>query len=79
MIVTKKEYKQRLDICYSCEKLVIKTKQCSICNCIMPVKALMRYNIKGDHVKCPHPDGNKWLLNGENKIKNSSSTVSEGS
>lgn len=39
--------KQRLDICISCDKLIISTKQCKICKCFMTAKT------KLPHASCP--------------------------
>lgn len=44
-------FKQRLDICLSCDKLIKLTKQCSMCGCFMPQKTKLA------HASCP--DG-KW-------------------
>lgn len=45
--VSEEMYKERMDICNSCENLSEKVKMCSECNCIMPVKA------KFAHFYCP--------------------------
>ena len=75
MFVGKKEYNERLECCGKCDKFIKATKQCGVCNCIMPVKALLKYTPSGD-VECPHPEGNKWLKHEENTSTNSSSTGS---
>lgn len=48
---SKEKYKQRLTICDSCELLNKEKGSCTVCGCIMSVKA------KWDVEKCPE---NKW-------------------
>lgn len=43
--------KERISICYECEKLYKPTEQCKLCGCFMNVKTWM------PEVKCP---ANKW-------------------
>ncbi len=39
--VNKDILRERLDVCESCPKFIKLTKQCKICLCIMPAKAIM--------------------------------------
>jgi hypothetical protein len=39
--VNKNILRERLDVCESCPKFIKLTKQCKICMCIMPAKAMM--------------------------------------
>ena len=48
---SKEKYKERLTICNSCELLNKKNGSCSVCGCVMSVKA------KWDVEKCPKE---KW-------------------
>tara|TARA_R110002012_G_scaffold230276_1_gene402973 strand:- start:7260 stop:7490 length:231 start_codon:yes stop_codon:yes gene_type:complete len=48
---TQEKYKERLTICDSCELLNKKKGTCTVCGCVMSVKA------KWDVEKCPE---NKW-------------------
>ena len=59
MFVSRKEYNNRLSICAVCPNFKKSTQQCTLCNCIMPVKAFLKNTASGE-VKCPHPEGNKW-------------------
>ena len=57
MLAEKKEYTDRYSTCNKCDKFIKKTKQCSICNCFMPLKVMIKTQ------KCPHPEGSKWKTN----------------
>jgi len=47
---------KRMQICIACDKFIHKTRECSVCNCYIPLKAAFKKN------KCPHPSGNKWNI-----------------
>ena len=47
------EYRQRLEICRSCEKFEYGST-CSLCGCVMQVRALLRDG------RCPYPHRPKW-------------------
>lgn len=48
-----KVYKERLEICHSCEKLEYGST-CMLCGCIINVRAVMAEG------KCPYPKHPKW-------------------
>ena len=51
MFVSKEKAQQRLSTCNSCENFIPMISMCSICHCIMPLKAKLA------DVSCPI---NKW-------------------
>ena len=61
ILVERKTFVNRINICKECERFRPKTNRCSVCGCFMNVKAWMHKNIDGKLVTCPHPKGNKWI------------------
>lgn len=55
-------YKQRLDICLSCDKLIKLTKQCSMCGCFMVQKTKLA------HASCPAGKWSQARIEDENVV-----------
>jgi len=66
VLVDKKTYDKRITVCTSCDKFKKSTQRCGVCGCFMFVKSWLHTNIDGKLVQCPHPNGNKWILNETN-------------
>lgn len=46
-LAPRKVAKERLEVCQSCDRYIPENMQCSICQCIMPLKTTMA------NMKCP--------------------------
>jgi hypothetical protein len=44
MLVDRKTYQRKIEICESCEKYNAKLRQCNVCKCIMTLKARLKGN-----------------------------------
>lgn len=54
-LVDDDEYKKRLEICGSCEKLEYGST-CALCGCVVQVRAMLKDG------RCPFPKKSKWQV-----------------